>query len=79
MNVSLVEALYMEVKDVCLSDLHGLTPPERRRAVRVLGTVPAEAASLTEWNDALSYLTDAEKADTVEGAREQLIRLLSEK
>ena len=44
-----------------------------QRLVRALEKIPAEAADLRAWNDALDYLAQAPPAETAETARARLI------
>lgn len=50
----------------------------RIRAGRFIDkAIPAEGASLNEWNDALFYLTGEGPEKTAQTAREKLIRLMN--
>ena len=46
------------------------------RLARELEHIPAESASLHDWNDALDYLTGAPPEKTAQAARERLIHAL---
>lgn len=41
--------------------------------MRALENIPADAASLHDWNDALDYLTQASPASTTQEARARLM------
>ena len=59
-----------------LSDLPYSGEWQRARLARELERVPAEAAALLEWNDALAYLSQAPPEKTAQAARERLIAAL---
>lgn len=56
-----------------LSDLRYTGNWQRAQLARALEEIPAEAASLRAWNDALDYLAQAPPASTAQEARERLI------
>ena len=60
-----------------LSDLPRATGWQRARLMRALENIPADAASLHDWNDALDYLTQASPASTTQEARARLMAALS--
>lgn len=76
-KIDLLDALSMRAGCTCLSDLHALNEWQRVRLARELEQVPADAAELKEWNDALQYLFRDPPQDTAETARERLIQSLS--
>ena len=60
-----------------LSDLRYISCWQRARLARVLEEIPAEAAGLRTWNDALDYLAQTGPEQTAEDARARLIAALS--
>ena len=66
---------FLQYKAGCayLSDLRYIGAWQRQRLVRALEEIPAEAADLRAWNDALDYLAQAPPAETAETARARLI------
>lgn len=60
-----------------LSDLPRVSGWQRTRLARELEHIPAESASLHDWNDALEYLAQAPPEETAQAARERLIQSLS--
>ena len=66
---------FLQYKAGCayLSDLRYIGGWQRQRLVRALEKIPAEAADLRAWNDALDYLAQAPPAETAETARARLI------
>ena len=66
---------FLQYKAGCayLSDLRYIGAWQRQRLVRALEKIPAEAADLRAWNDALDYLAQAPPAETAETARARLI------
>ena len=60
-----------------LSDLPRADGCRRAQLLRALQRLPAEAAGLREWNDALDYLVQAPPAETPDQARLRLIAWLS--
>lgn len=75
-ELSLLDALSMQADCLYLSDLKHLDGWQRSRLARALERVPSAAADLAEWNDALSYLSNAPPQATAEAAREELIQAL---
>lgn len=71
---------FLEYKAGCtyLSDLRHLDGWQRVRLARVLEEIPAEAADLRTWNDALDYLAQAGPEQTAETARARLIATLNQ-
>lgn len=76
-ELSLLERLADRARCGYISDLKGLGESERRRLARELEQISAEAVSLSEWNDALAYLINGEKAKDRETARAALISSLA--
>lgn len=67
----------MRADCTCLSDLRYLNEWQRARLARALEEIPADAAGVWEWNDALAYLSRYPPQETAEAARERLIQSLS--
>ena len=61
-----------------LSDLPRVSGWQRARLARELEQIPAEAASLHDWNDALEYLAQAPPEEKAQAARGRLLSLLTE-
>lgn len=59
-----------------LSDLPRVSGWQRVRMARELEQIPAESASLHDWNDALEYLAQAPPEATPQAARRRLIHAL---
>ena len=76
--LSLLEFLAYKAGCPYLSDLPRVIGWQRVRMARELEQIPAEAASLRDWNDALDYLTGAPPEDTAQAAKERLVHLLSQ-
>ncbi len=74
MEASLIDVLAKELRCEYISDLRFLPACEHRKAARYIEEkIPADAASLFEWNDALEYVCSAKPESTPEAARERLI------
>ena len=78
LTLPLLEFLQYKAGCTYLSDLRRLDGWQRARLARVLEQIPAGAADLRPWNDALNYLAQASPANSSEGARERLITALSQ-
>lgn len=76
-ELSLLDALAYQVGVACLSDLHDMKGVEKVRMARALEKIPAGDAELSEWNDALCYITGQPEAETAEAARERLMEWLN--
>lgn len=76
LTLPLLEFLQYKAGCAYLSDLKYIGSWQRARLARTLGAVPAEAADLRVWNDALDYLAQAGPEETAEEARERLIQFL---
>ena len=72
----LLEFLQYKAGCTYLSDLKSISGWQRTRLARVLEQIPADAADLRTWNDALNYLAQAPPAAIAEAARERLIAAL---
>lgn len=77
MDKHLLDVIATELCCDYLSDLKYLNGFSRVRAARFIDkAIPAEDASLNEWNEALSYLTNAPAEKTQAEARQRLIESL---
>lgn len=76
LTLPLLEFLQYKAGCTYLSDLKSISGWQRTRLARVLEQIPAEAADLRTWNDALNYLAQAPPEETAEAARERLIAAL---
>ena len=76
-HMSLVDYLSYRTGCAFLSDLRNLDDGERKYICGVLREISPTDASLWEWNDALTYLTNASPEKTQQAARERLLELLS--
>ena len=74
----LLEFLAYKAGCAYLSDLPHASGWQRVRLAHALERVPAEAAVLREWNDALAYLADGPPETSAQAAKERLIYLLSQ-
>ena len=70
---SLLDYLHMRMNCVYLSDLRFLDAYGCWRLAWELRQISPDAASLSDWNDALEYLAGKENAASAEAARETLI------
>ena len=77
-EIPLVDALSIQADCMYLSDLRYLDKWQRVRLARILEQLPADAASLEEWNGALQYLAQQPPEETAEAARERLLQSLSQ-
>ena len=77
-NVPLLEFLASHVGCISLSDLQYIGRAQRIHLARVLARVPAQAAAMKEWSDALAYLAQAPPASDAESARLLLAACLSD-
>ena len=77
-KMDLLDVLTIHAKCDYLSDLKHLNNQQKMRPTHALAKIPADAAVLKEWNDALEYLTGAQPCDNAEQARAALIAGLSE-
>lgn len=57
-QMSLLDAMALQMRCEYLSDLRFLSSEQRRLLAAELGKVPAEKVPLSEWNDAVEYLTN---------------------
>ena len=77
LTLPLLEYLSHRAGCAYLSDLRYISGWRRARLARVLEEIPAEAADLRTWNDALDYLAQAGPEQTAETARARLIAALT--
>lgn len=77
LTLPLLEFLQYRAGCVYLSDLRYLGGWQRVQLARALAEIPAEAADLRAWNDALAYLAGAQPESTAEDARARLIAAMS--
>lgn len=77
LKMDLLDALTMQANCDDLSDLKRLNCWQKVHLARELVKVPADAAELRKWNDALEYLTGAPPCADAEQARSALIAGLS--
>ena len=76
-QMDLLDALSMRADCLYLSDLKYLNEWQWARLARTLEEIPADAAGVREWNDALTYLSRYPPQETAEAVRERLIQSLS--
>ena len=76
LTLPLLEFLQYKAGCTYLSDLKSISGWQRTRLARVLEQIPADAADLRTWNDALNYLAQAPPVAIAEAARERLIAAL---
>lgn len=77
LTLPLLEFLQYKAGCTYLSDLRRLDGWQKARLARVLEEIPAEAADLRTWNDALDYLAQTGPEQTAEDARARLIAALT--
>lgn len=77
LTLPLLEYLSYRAGCAYLSDLRYISDWQRVQLARVLEKIPAEAADLRTWNDALEYLAREPSEPTAEEARARLITTLS--
>lgn len=78
LTLPLLEYLSYQAGCAYLSDLKYIDSWQRARLARVLEKIPAGAADLRTWNDALDYLAQAPPEQAAEDARALLITKLSQ-
>ena len=78
LTLPLLEYLSYRAGCAYLSDLKYIDSWQRARLARVLEKIPAGAAELRTWNDALDYLAQAPPEQAAEDARALLITKLSQ-
>ena len=73
--MELLEYLRIQTDCIYISDLRG---SKRYHSIcNALYRIDAQQYSLQEWNDALTYLTDAKPEASAQAAKERLLALLS--
>jgi len=75
-NISLLDYLAVKLQVIYVSDLKRMDGKQCLQMRREVEDIPAEEATLFEWNDALAYLTEMLPAETVDEARATLLRAL---
>lgn len=78
LTLPLLEYLSHRAGCAYLFDLKYINGWQRARLARVLEEIPAGAADLRTWNDALGYLAQAPPEQAAEDARALLITKLSQ-
>ena len=78
LTLPLLEDLSHRAGCAYLSDLKYINGWQRARLARVLEEIPAWAADLRTWNDALDYFAQAPPEQAAEDARALLITKLSQ-
>ena len=78
LTLPLLEYLSHRAGCAYLSDLKYINGWQRARLARVLEEIPAGAADLRTWNEALDYLAQAPPEQAAEDARALLITKLSQ-
>ena len=74
---SLLDLLSIQMKCEYLSDLRFLSPEQRQYLAHKLECLTPREEDIREWNDALTYLTDAPPETTAQAAKERLVALLT--
>lgn len=74
---SLLDLLSIQMKCEYLSDLRFLSQEQRRCLAHKLKCLTPREEDVREWNDALTYLTDAPPEPTARAAKERLVALLA--
>lgn len=59
-----------------LSDLHYLNAAGDKQLERIIQAIPAQSATLEEWNEVLCYLTGSKPEQTAAQARNRLLQWL---
>lgn len=77
LELDLLDALSLLAGCGNLSNLRYLDSWQRIHLAHALERIPAHAAALSEWNEALVYFARDPPQETAESARERLIRTLS--
>lgn len=78
LDLSFLDVLAYKAGCMYLSDLQYIGDVQRMRLVYALERIPAEAVSLDEWNDAITYLTGTESpCSSAEQAKTELIKRLT--
>ena len=77
LTLPLLEFLQYRAGCAYLSDLKYIDSWQKARLARVLEEIPAEAADLRTWNDALDYLAQAGPEQIAADARARLIAALT--
>lgn len=75
---SLLDLMSIQMGCMYLSDLRFLSQEQRRYLAQKLDRLTPREENVREWNDALSYLTNAPPETSAQAAKERLISLLSQ-
>ena len=75
---SLLDLMSIQMGCMYLSDLRFLSQEQRRYLAQKLDRLTPREEDVREWNDALSYLTNAPPETTAQATKERLIHLLSQ-
>lgn len=75
---SLLDLMSIQMGCMYLSDLRFLSQEQRRYLAQKLDRLTPREEDIREWNDALSYLTNAPPETTAQATKERLIYLLSQ-
>lgn len=69
---------YLQARSNCayLSDLRYLDAMQRRRLADMLESIPPEAATFDEWQDAMNYLVGRKAGSNAAEVRQQMIDAL---
>lgn len=78
-DMSLLDTLTCRLECEYLSDLRDLGHFKLIQLIHEVEGISADAVTLEEWNDALSYLVFAPREERKENARQKLIQLLTER
>lgn len=76
-EVSLLDHLALQMGCRMVSELHELAQFRRAALRERIARIDTAEATLFEWNDALTYLTDNAPQETREEAKRQLMQTLS--
>ena len=74
---SLLDLLSIQMGCMYLSDLRFLSPGQRQYLAQKLDRLTPREEDVREWNDALTYFTDAPPEPTARAAKERLVALLA--
>ncbi|WNX85116.1 hypothetical protein RWV98_02230 [Agathobaculum sp. NTUH-O15-33] len=74
---SLLDKLAEQCGAARVSDLHDMDSGQQKRLIEILLAAPPDTTALSEWNQALGYLTGAKPQKSVEAAHARLVILLT--
>lgn len=75
-QIPLIDWLAYQAKCSFISDLRDLGPAGRARLLHIVGQIQPDAASLSEWNQALDYVMGAPPCQSGTEAKSQFMRIL---